>query len=520
MHLSSSDMIVFLGFFAVVITVSMLKSRRERTSEDYFLAGRGLTWPLIGFSIVAANLSTEQFVGMSGQSAGNVGLAVAGYQLLGAVTIVFVAIFFLPRFLRAGLYTMPEYLEYRYSPTTRAVMAFYTVVIYVLVLLAAVLYSGGLTLHRIFSMDLTAAVWLIGAIAAFYTAWGGLKAVAVADLFQGSALLLGGLLTMILGFREIGVETFFSANADRLHMVLPADHPEMPWTVLVLGLWIPNFYYCGLNQFIVQRTLAAKTLRQGQLGILFAAALWLLVPFVIVMPGIMALHLYGSELGTSDQAYPVLIRNLIPVGLRGFIFAALAGAVISSLASMLNSAATISTMDLYKRLLRPQATHEWLVDMGRVLTIVFVLVGCAIAPHLANPEFGGVFKYIQEFQGFISPGILAAFVFGFVVRSAPPVAGTTALLANVPVYGLLFLFFSGHGRLEAWTIREMAFLNRMAITFFVLIALMAAITWARPLRQARPMPVRAEIETRTAPIVWVLGALVIAAVVGFYIVFW
>ncbi|MBN1126718.1 MAG: solute:sodium symporter family transporter [Sedimentisphaerales bacterium] len=513
------DIIIFSTFFGLVIATSMYKSRRERTSEDYFLAGRGLKWYLIGFSIVAANLSTEQFVGMSGASAGNIGLAVSGYQLLGAVTIVFVAIFFLPRFLRAGIYTMPEYLEYRYSSLTRGIMAFYTVVIYVFVLLAAVIYSGALTLHTIFDMDLTMAAWLIGFLAALYTAWGGLKAVAVADLFQGSALLLGGLLTMILGFREIGgVRPFLEANADRLHMVLPSDHPEIPWTALVIGLWIPNFYYCGLNQFIVQRTLAAKTLRQGQLGIIFAAALWLIVPFVIVMPGIMALQLYGNQLETSDQAYPVLIRNLIPVGLRGFIFAALAGAVISSLASMLNSAATISTMDLYKRYLRPQATQEWLVDMGRVLTIVFVLIGCAIAPHLANPQLGGVFKYIQEFQGFISPGILAAFVFGFLVRSAPPAAGTTALLANVPIYGLLYLFCSGI--YEPITVFKIAFLNRMAITFVVLIGLMTIITLIRPLREMRIMPVREDIDMSTSPTVVWLGSAVILGVIIFYIIFW
>jgi len=400
-------------------------------------------------------------------------------------------------------------------------MAFYTVVIYVLVLLAAVLYSGALTLHTIFEMNLTAAVWLIGAIAAVYTTWGGLKAVAVADLFQGSGLLLGGLLTMILGFRAIGVREFFSANADRLHMVLPHDHPQLPWTALVLGLWIPNFYYCGLNQFIVQRTLAAKTLRQGQLGVISAAAMWLLVPFVIVMPGIMALHLYGDQLTGSDQAYPTLIRNLIPGGLRGFIFAALAGAVISSLASMLNSAATISTMDLYRRYLAPDAPQRRLVTMGRVLTLIFVVIGCLIAPHLADPRFGGIFKYIQEFQGFISPGILAAFVFGFAVRTAPPIAGTVALLANVPIYGFLFLFCSEHEQFAAWRITPpIAFLNRMAITFAVIIVLMSLITVLRPLARPRPMPVRAEIDTRTAPIVWVLGGLVIAAVVAFYIVFW
>ena len=190
---------------------------------------------------------------------------------------------------------------------------------------------------------------LIGLIAGLYTTWGGLRAVAYADLFQGSGLLIGGLLTLILGLIAVGgVSSFLSANTERLHMVLPSDHPEIPWTALLIGLWIPNFYYCGLNQFIVQRTLAAKTLREGQLGIIFAASLWLLVPFAIVIPGIMAVQLYGDQLTLSDKAYPLLIRNLVPAGLRGFIFAALAGAVISSMASMLNSASTVFTMDLYK----------------------------------------------------------------------------------------------------------------------------------------------------------------------------
>lgn len=517
MDLTLFDLVVSVGFIVAVVAFSMFKSRRERTSEDYFLAGRGLSWPLIGLSIVAANISTEQFVGMSGQGAGDVGLAVAGYQLLGAVTIVVVAWLFLPRFLRAGIYTMPEYLEYRYDTVTRGIMAFYTVVIYVLVLVAAVIYSGALTLHTIFEIDLAKAAWLIGGVAAVYTIWGGLKAVAWADLFLGSALILGGLATMVLGFVEIGgVERFFEANAERLHMVLPADHPQMPWTALLFGLWIPNFYYCGLNQFIVQRTLAARTLKQGQLGIIFAAGLWLLVPFAIVLPGIMAVQLYGGQLDSSDQAYPVLIRNLIPQGVRGFIFAALAGAVISSLASLLNSAATISTMDLYKRYLRPTTSQRGLVWMGRGLTLVFVLIGCLLAPHLEHPRLGGIFKYIQEFQGFISPGIVAVFVFGMVFKSAPPAAGTAALLLNPLVYGVLFLLF-GETRLA---VGEIAFLNRMAITFGVLVVVMAVITKARPLAEPKPMPVRQDFDMRPAPSVLWLGAAVIAGVVAFYVAFW
>ncbi|MBC8180438.1 solute:sodium symporter family transporter [candidate division KSB1 bacterium] len=510
MNLDWFDVSIFLAFIFAVVGFSMYKSRREENSEDYFLAGRGLKWYLIGFSIVAANISTEQFVGMSGQGAGNVGLAVSGYQLLGAVTIVFVALFFLPRFLRSGIYTMPEYLEYRYNPTARGLMAFYTMVIYVGVTIAAVLYSGGITLHTIFEMDMVKAVWLIGIIAALYTTWGGLKAVVYADLFQGSGLLIGGLLTLVLGFIAVGgPASFFEANADRLHMVLPSDHPEIPWTALLIGLWIPNFYYCGLNQFIVQRTLAAQSLRQGQLGIIFAAALWLLVPFAIVIPGIMAVQLYGTELATPDKAYPMLIRNLVPAGLRGFIFAALAGAVISSLASMLNSASTIFTMDLYKRYWKKDASQKSLISIGRLMTIIFVIIGCFIAPQLANPKFKGIFHYIQEFQGYISPGILAAFVFGFIVKKTPASAGVTALLLTVPVYGFL-----------QWQYSDIAFLNRMAITFAFVISVMTLITLFYPLKKAKEMPVQENFDMRPAPSVVWLGSAVIAAVIVFYIIFW
>ena len=292
-------------------------------------------------------------------------------------------------------------------------------------------------------------------------------------------------------------------------MVLPSDHPEIPWTALVIGLWIPNFYYCGLNQFIVQRTLAARTLRQGQLGIIFAAALWLIVPFAIVFPGIMAVQLYGDRLSNPNQAYPMLIRNLIPAGLRGFMFAAICGAVMSSLASMLNSASTIFTMDLYKRHFNKDASQKSLVRMGRVMTVIFVLVGCLIAPQLADPRFRGVFHYIQEFQGYISPGILAAFVFGFIFKRAPASAGVTALILTVPVYGFLH-----------WQFSDIAFLNRMAITFGVVILTMAIITAIKPLAESRAMPVRRDFDLTPSPLVMWLGGMVIAGVVAFYFIFW
>ena len=510
MELGILDISVFLLFIIVVVGTSMYKSRKEETGEDFFLASRGLVWPLIGLSLIAANISTEQFVGMSGQSAGNVGLAIASYEWMAAITLIVVAFFFLPKFLSSGIYTIPEYLEYRYNSTARSLMAFYTMVIYVGVTISAVLYSGGITIFTIFDVDITTAIWGIGITAALYTTWGGLKAVAWADLFQGSALIIGGAIVLVFALIAVGgIDNFFAYNEERLHMVLPANHPVLPWTALVIGLWIPNFYYWGLNQYITQRTLAAKSLREGQLGIIFAASLKLIIPFVIVFPGIMAAQLYGGSMNNTDAAYPLLIKKLIPAGLRGFMLAAIAGAVISSLASMLNSASTIFTMDIYRKHIKKDASQKNLVLIGRLMTILFVLIGCLIAPYLGDPSFKGIFTYIQEFQGYISPGILAAFVFGFIVKKAPPSAGVAALLVCVPVYGFLQLSFG-----------EIAFLNRMAITFAVILLVMAIITALKPLKEPVKLPVREDIDMSPTPKTVGLGISVIVITLLLYVIFW
>jgi len=508
MKFTALDWAICVAFYGLVLGFSFWKSRGRQDSAGYFLGGRNLPWWLIGVSVVAANLSTEQFVGMAGQAAGDVGLAVSAWQLTGAVGIVVVAFWFLPRFLRAGIYTMPECLEYRYNATARALMSVMTVIIYASVTTAAVLYSGGTALETIFGLNLTISVLVIAVVGVAYVLWGGLLAAVWADLFQGTALLLGGLLTIGLGIRACGGwEAFAVANADKLHMILPRGHGELPWTVLIGGMWIPILYYCGLNQFITQRALAARSVRQGQLGVIFAGALWLLVPFAIVMPGIVAHQLYGTRLDRLDQAYPTLVRELIPVGVRGFIFAALAGAVVSSLASMLNSASTIFTMDIWKRHVRRGASEAHLVLVGRVSTVLFLVLACVVAlSYLLN---GGVFMFIQEFQGYISPGIVAAFVFGFVVRKAPPAAGVAALVWSAPIYGVL-----------QWQWGEVAYLHRMWITLLLLFAAMGAITWWRPLREPRRLPERADLDVRTSPGVVAAGVAVILAVIVFFVVFW
>ena len=515
MNFSSLDILSFIGFFAFVVGLSVWKSRRARdhteNSADFFLAGRGLAWPLIGISIVAANISTEQMVGMAGQAAGKVGLAVSAWQLTGSVGIVIIAMTLLPRFLRAGIYTMPEFLEYRYNATARTLMAVLTILIYTLVVLPAVLYSGGVTLHTLTGLDLTLAVWIIGLIGALYSTFGGLKAIAWADLVQGLALLGGGLLVFGLGLKAVGGWSAFSAyNADKLHMILPAANPDLPWTGIVSGMWIVILYYCGLNQFIVQRNLAARTLRDGQLGMVFAGALWLLVPFAIVMPGLIARQLYPDQLAErSDAAFPTLIAQLIQPGVRGIICAAIAGAVTSTLASLVNSASTIATMDVYRRWLKPDASQTRLVWLGRMLTVVCMLVGCGIAPAIADPKFEGVFQFIQVFQGYIWPGIVAVFLFGMLVETAPGSAGVAGLVAGPAIYHLFQTYA-----------QELHFLVHATLTFSLVLAVMGLITLVWPLSEPRRLPERTDLNLETDPVVKLAGLAVIAGVALFFIVFW
>lgn len=329
MQFSIIDLAVFVIFVVSVITLGMYKSRKEKTGEDYFLAGRGLKWWLIGFSLIAANISSEQFVGMSGNAASHIGMAIASYEWMAAITLVVVAFGFLPYFLRAGIYTMPEFLEYRYNAAARIIMAVATLFIYML-LLGAVTYSGALTIETMtqemgmsYVPTILQASVVIGLIAMLYVAAGGLKACAWADLIQGSALIVGGAVIMIFAFKMLGnvesasfvenvstgevgrkvftegqgaMSRFYELNKPRLNMFLPSSDATLPWTALLIGLWIPNFYYWGLNQYITQRTLGSASLAEGQKGIVFSAFMKLLIPFVIVIPGIIAFNLFAGEM--------------------------------------------------------------------------------------------------------------------------------------------------------------------------------------------------------------------------------
>ena len=591
MQLNYFDVFAFVAFVAVVVAVSLYASRREKSSEDYFLAGRKLTWWLIGFSLIASNISTEHFVGMAGQAFGRVGLAIASYEWMSAITLVIVAWWLLPKFLKAGIYTMPEFLEYRYDRGTRTIMAVYLMTLYIVAFLASVLYSGAQGLNGVFDFPkmlvergmapedasywaTVAGIWGIGLIAGVYTIYGGLKAVVWSDLIQGGALLIGGGIVLILGLKLVGggelVEgggvsggsvfagwsAFTAANADKLHVVLPWNDPDVPWlAVFVGGLWIPNLFYWGLNQFITQRTLGAKSLAEGQKGIYLACIFKLLIPFIIVIPGIMAFDFFGPEVlakaggvqsKAGELAYPYMIAQIMPPFLCGVMLAALAGAVMSSFNSGLNSASTIFTIDLYTKYVDRGASQEKQVRTGRIATAVIVVVACLWAPVIGN--FEGVFNYIQEIWGFISPGIVAAFLVGLLVPRAPTLAGKSALVLGPILYAAT--------RIPKWTIEGIyqiepgtnavhhagevegtlgapvggflqtyydfcswAFLHHMGIIFLILAAVMLLITWRSPRTTPAVYPTSG-IDTTVHPRSYVYGAVIIALTVTLYIIFW
>lgn len=675
MVFSFLDIAVFLGFITAVITIGLWKSRHEKTSEDYFLAGRGLKWWLIGFSLIAANISSEQLVGMSGNAASHVGLAIASYEWMAAITLVVVAFAFLPYFLRAGIYTMPEFLEVRYNAASRTIMAVATLFIY-MVLLGSVTYSGALTINTMankmgYDVPVATAALVIGLIAMIYVAAGGLKACAWADLIQGSALIIGGAIVMIYAFKKLGASTdelafienvktgavgvktftqdtgaidrFWELNKVRMNMFLPSDDKVLPWTALLLGLWIPNFYYWGLNQYITQRTLASESLAEGQKGIVFSAFMKLLIPFVVVIPGIIAFNLFSKDMQEQsaidnatviakyqmanpdtqlveivqspseeaiaswpkdmfmiavysddesmkaakisnsfvlpltqsqlselqvdkytvfesddkswkavfpelakeletynqsvtdaakeagvnvtsvkfiaykyDTALGQLLSSVLPqrTGLVGFVLAALLGAIVSSLAAMLNAASTIFTMDIFKKYINPQAGQKAVVLLGRICVVVFSVIAVLLAPRLGNPNIrNSIFTIIQESQGLISPGILAVFVFGLIVRKAPPVAGVVGLLTNIVAYGGMYLM----GRYKIGP--DIQFLNRMAICLALCMVVMAIITVLKPLPEPIEFKQVSKLSLRSSNGAKIAGIVVVIITLALYFLF-
>jgi len=595
------DIIVFVGFVAAVLFVGLYKSKGEKThsehgASDYFLAGRGLTWWLIGFSLIAANISAEQFVGMSGQGAGLYGLSVSSWEWIAAITLVVVAFVLLPYFLRSGITTIPEFLEMRYNHWARLFMTLSMMLILIGVSLIGVIYAGALTLKELMvsydiNLSLAGCCWALGTMAAIYVAVGGLKACAWADLLQGSALIVGGGVITYFAVNALGatdvaelvtatgakavveqgagvMQKFTALNDSAMHM---GSNPTMPWPILILGIWIPNFYYWGLNQYITQRILGSASLAEGQKGLVLAGFLKLIIPFVIVIPGIIAFNLFSKDMEKSagdqlavyeqaavnpasltvfkmdqkwatanpvkaaeitayntsvtaragdvaetvelksykyDSALGLLITRLIPQnkGILGFVIAALLGAIVSSLAAVLNAASTLLTMDVYQRYIDRKASQFKLVTMGRVFIGVFVVIGCVVAPMLVNNK--SVFEFIQKFQGYVSTGILAVFIYGLLNRTSAPWAGVIGLVANPIIYGILTTVYP-----------EMHFLYSMAYALLIVLAIMTVygLVW----RQERVVFAHnTTMDLTSSKGALVAGLVVCTLTIALYIIFW
>ncbi len=441
MRLSPIDLAVIaiyaVSIFVLAQWVSREKGAHKKDAQDYFLASRALPWWAIGTSLIAANISAEQIIGMSG-SGYVIGLGIASYEWMAALTLIIVGKYFLPIFLKNGIYTMPEFLERRFSGKVRTVMAIFWLGVYVFVNLTAILWLGATAVHTVTGVNVQTAMIALALFAGAYALYGGLKAVARTDVVQVSLLLLGGLIISYIALNKIsggaGVIAGFHQLSlrfpQKFNMILSRDNPnykDLPGlSVLLGGMWVMNVSYWGFNQYIIQRALGAKDIREAQKGIVLAAFLKLLMPVIIVLPGIAAAAL-APNLARPDEAYPTLMA-MLPTGILGLVFAALLAAIVASMGSKINSIATIFTMDVY-RPLRPQTSQQHLVRVGRITAVVALVVAALAAKPLLG-SFDQAFQYIQEFTGFFTPGICVIFLLGMFWERCTATAALVAAIAS------------------------------------------------------------------------------------------
>ena len=545
------DFIVFALYGAVILGVGLWVSRDKegetKSAEDYFLASKSLPWWAIGASLIAANISAEQFIGMSG-SGFAVGLAIATYEWMAALTLIIVGKFFLPIFIKKELYTIPEFVEKRYSSQLKTILAVFWIGLYVFVNLASVMYLGGLALQTILGIDMLTGVIGLAAFAAAYSLYGGLSAVAWTDIIQVVVLLIGGLITSYLalntvsggaGFME-GLTAIYHAVPEKFDMILERSNPEymnLPGIgVLIGGMWVANTYYWGFNQYIIQRTLAAKSLEESQKGILFAAGIKMILPLIVVIPGIAAYVIVNDPAllstlgeagtnnmptsGTADKAYPWLMQFL-PTGLKGIAVAALAAAIVSSLASMLNSTATIFTMDIYKQMINTEASEKQTVNVGRISALIALIVATIMAPLLGGID--QAFQFIQEYTGVVSPGILAVFLLGLFWKKASNKGAIYGALASIPI-ALFFKvgpkgWMAGSG-LEAF-FPTLPFLDQMGLTALLSMFVIAVVSLQTNKNQEDEKGIALEEGIFTTSSTFNVGAFALMIVLaGLYAFFW
>ena len=518
--LATVDLIIIAAYAVFLLVVALWVSReregRVKNTQDYFLAGQALPWWAVGASLVAANISAEQIIGMSG-SGYVIGLGIASYEWMAALTLIIVGKYLIPVFIARDIRTMPQFLEQRFDARVRWVLAIFWLAVYVFVNLTAILWLGALTIHTVAGLDINLGLAVIGIFAMVYSLYGGLKAVAFTDLLQVVLLILGGLLiSWILldliadgGGPWAGWLALLAAAPEKFDMILAPDHPDylsLPGlSVLIGGLWIMNLSYWGFNQYIIQRALAAKDLDEAQKGIVFAAFLKLLMPVIVVLPGI-AMFVLNANLAQPDQAYPTAM-TLLPAGVKGLVFAALIAAILSSLASMANSIATIFTLDLYSPLTGSQDQRH-LVRVGRSAAVVAMLLAMICArPLLGN--FDQAFQYIQEFTGFFTPGIVAIFLLGIFWSR---MSANAALLAALGSAMLSFVLKLG------WP--ALPFIDRVGWVFVLCVALAVVVSLWGPARADEQAVDLTDIRFSTSQGFNVAAFAVMLILAGLYITWW
>ncbi|RYY98355.1 MAG: sodium transporter [Chitinophagaceae bacterium] len=563
--LQTKDYLVFILYFIIVAVYGYYVYRKKRqasasASHDYFLAEGSLTWWAIGASLIASNISAEQFIGMSGNGF-KMGLAISTYEWMAAATLMVVAIFFIPVYLKNKIYTMPQFLHQRYNGTVAMIMAVFWLLLYVIVNLTSILFLGALALNAISGISLTACMLFL-AIFAIIITLGGMKVIGYTDVIQVFFLVLGGLVTTYLALNLVAehyggsgaMEGFrhLTKNADdHFHMVFSRENPNyvsLPGlTVLIGGMWIVNLNYWGCNQYITQRALGAD-LKTARNGILFAAFLKLLMPVIVVLPGIAAYLLHKENvsvgevnmqnaIGVADQmvqdkAYPVLL-NLLPPGLKGLAFAALTAAIVASLAGKANSIATIFTLDIYKKKINVDASEQKLVSTGKLTVIVSMLIAVLIAPFLGIDKKGG-FEFIQEYTGFVSPGIFAMFLLGFFWKKT---TSNAALFATIGGFALSVLFkFLPNIMDLSWlassgfaiqvtdagvTRYEIPFLDRMGFVFVIAVIGMIVISLIETRRGVQPKGLLVEKSMFRMSPGFAVGALLVCGILAaLYTLYW